>query len=137
MITPEERKQISIECHLKCGHLKDDVPCWVACYDKKEKDLAFQKRLKTIQSKLIHYLVAQNYYACIRAVGNGVRGIATKNRKLVTCKNCLAYISKNPLHPKYIYAYDKKIDKRCVFVVKRGTATSLVTGISFKYPRKR
>jgi len=37
----------------------------------------------------VHFLRSDNYYACIRAVGNGVRGIGTKNWRLVTCKNCL------------------------------------------------
>jgi hypothetical protein len=44
------------------------------------------------EKKKVHYLVRGNYYACIKAVGNGVLGLATKNRKLVTCKNCLRYL---------------------------------------------
>lgn len=44
--------------------------------------------------KPIHFLVKSNYYACIKAVGNSVSGIATKNKKLVTCKNCLQFIKK-------------------------------------------
>jgi hypothetical protein len=38
--------------------------------------------------KPIHMLDSRNYYYCIMAVGNRICGIATKNKKLVTCKNC-------------------------------------------------
>lgn len=40
---------------------------------------------------IVHFLVEDNYYACIRAVGNGVRGLATKNPDLVDCENCLKH----------------------------------------------
>ena len=42
--------------------------------------------------KPIHYLRSDNYYLCIKGIkacGNGVCGLATKNYKLVTCKNCM------------------------------------------------
>jgi hypothetical protein len=35
--------------------------------------------------------------------------------------------------PQYIYAYDPKIGKRVVHVVKNGWAVSLVTGNKFRY----
>lgn len=44
--------------------------------------------------KKVHYLRSDNYYACNRAVGHGVRGLATCNPKLVTCKNCQRKIKK-------------------------------------------
>lgn len=44
--------------------------------------------------KKVHLLDSRNYYRCISAVGNGVRGIATKNIKFVTCKNCLRWLKK-------------------------------------------
>ncbi len=34
---------------------------------------------------------------------------------------------------KYVYAYDPKIQRRVVHIVKKGSAISLVTGHSFKY----
>ena len=34
---------------------------------------------------------------------------------------------------KYIYAYDKILKRRTVFVVKNGYAISLVTGFKFRY----
>jgi hypothetical protein len=37
---------------------------------------------------LVHFLRSDNYYACIQAVGNEVKGVATKNWRLVTCMNC-------------------------------------------------
>lgn len=40
----------------------------------------------------VHFLRWHNYYACIRAVGNGVLGLATKNKDLVTCKNCIRVV---------------------------------------------
>jgi len=38
---------------------------------------------------------------------------------------------------KYIYAYDKILKRRTVFVVKNGYAISLVTGFKFRYGGKR
>jgi hypothetical protein len=35
--------------------------------------------------------------------------------------------------PKYIYAYDKKIKRRCVFVVFGDNAISLISGQKIKY----
>lgn len=43
----------------------------------------------------VHFLRWHNYYACNRAVGNGVRGLATKNKTLVTCFNCIWSLKKN------------------------------------------
>jgi len=43
-----------------------------------------------MEQKKIHYLEKNNYYLCIRAVGNDVLGIVTKKWKFVTCKNCIA-----------------------------------------------
>jgi len=37
---------------------------------------------------------------------------------------------------KYIYAYDKFLKRRTVFVVKNGYAISLVTGFKFRYSGK-
>ena len=48
--------------------------------------------IDSIKTKKVHYLDSDNYYLCNKAVGNGVRGLATKNIKLVTCKNCLLRI---------------------------------------------
>jgi hypothetical protein len=45
-------------------------------------------------AKKVHLLDSRNYYRCISAVGNRIRGIATKNIKLVTCKNCLRWLKK-------------------------------------------
>ena len=48
--------------------------------------------------KPIHHLGFRDYYDCNRAIGNGIRGIATRNWEYVTCKNCLRYkISGNSL----------------------------------------
>ena len=40
----------------------------------------------------VHMLDSKNYYYCIHAVGNGIRGVGTKNKNLVTCKNCLKHL---------------------------------------------
>lgn len=37
---------------------------------------------------LVHFLRHDRYYACISAVGNEIKGLVTRNWKLVTCKNC-------------------------------------------------
>lgn len=44
--------------------------------------------------KPTHYLKHGNWYACNQAIGNEIKGIATKNPKLVTCKNCQKYTKK-------------------------------------------
>lgn len=38
---------------------------------------------------------------------------------------------------KYITAYDPKIRKRVLFLVKNGIAISVITGYSFKYKPKK
>lgn len=38
---------------------------------------------------IIHYIDSKGWYACNHAVGNGIRGVASRNWKKVTCKNCL------------------------------------------------
>ncbi len=38
---------------------------------------------------------------------------------------------------KYIYAFDQKIKKRVLHVVKNGYAISLITGNKFKYKKKK
>jgi hypothetical protein len=48
-----------------------------------------------VTGKRVHYLTWHNYYACNRAVGNGVRGLATKNPKLVTCFNCFQILTRD------------------------------------------
>jgi gentisate 1,2-dioxygenase len=40
------------------------------------------------------------------------------------------------VEPKYIYAEDKTIKKRCVHVVKRGWAISMITGSKFRFSQK-
>jgi len=37
----------------------------------------------------------------------------------------------------YIFAFDRKIKRRVVHVLKNGYAISLVTGNKFRYPKKR
>ena len=37
---------------------------------------------------------------------------------------------------KYIYAYDPKIKRRCVFVVIKGNAISTISGYRFKFNKK-
>ena len=59
-----------------------------------EKEAVKKRR---IAAKPIHLLGFKNYYACIRACGNDVCGIATKNPKLVTCKNCLKVLKRGGL----------------------------------------
>ncbi|MCF7910554.1 hypothetical protein K9L16_02675 [Candidatus Pacearchaeota archaeon] len=47
-------------------------------------------------------------------------------------------MAKSSKKTKYIYAYDPKIKRRVVHIVKQGKAISLVTGNKFKYkPRKK
>lgn len=47
-----------------------------------------RKALRYIE-RPIHHIDNKGWYECNQAVGNGVRGIASRNWKLVTCKNCL------------------------------------------------
>jgi hypothetical protein len=42
----------------------------------------------------IHLLIEDNYYICLKSLGNKVSGLATKNPKLVTCNNCRREIEK-------------------------------------------
>ena len=38
---------------------------------------------------------------------------------------------------RYVYAYDPKIERRCVHVIKGKWAVSLMTGHRFKLPKER
>ena len=42
-----------------------------------------------LNKKPVHFLDDENYYLCNRAVGNKLKGLGTKNIRLVTCMNCL------------------------------------------------
>lgn len=54
----------------------------------------YSNRKRRKKRKPIHYVLRSGYYLCIKAIGNGICGLATRNKKLVTCKNCLRALQK-------------------------------------------